>query len=90
MRLVKIAALLTVMGCSSPLKREMSEGPPPGYLEALAKDEGITVEEARKRLVESRVHPPMPPQPGRSRAVRQPTTTDARYGARPPGNQLPK
>jgi hypothetical protein len=90
MRLMKIVALLAVMGCSSALKRELSEGPPPGYLEALARDEGITVEEARKRLVESRVNPPMPPQPGRSRAVRQPTNTAARYGARPPANQLPK
>lgn len=84
MRLAILAALVASVGCSSALKREIAGGPPKGYLEALANDEGITVEEARQRLVESRSTPVTPSKLAASRAARQPASRQVGYGARMP------
>lgn len=45
------------VGCASNLRNAMYSGPPNGYVEALAEDEGISVDEARRRLTEMRQNP---------------------------------
>lgn len=58
MRLAMCAlALCAVAGCASKLKHELNAGAPPSYIDAYAKEEGISVDEARQRLVEMRRSP---------------------------------
>ena len=58
------------VGCASNLRNAMYSGPPQSYVEAFAKDEGISVDEARRRLTEMRRNP-SPANPATAQVERQ-------------------
>ena len=71
-----VLLLVGVWGCSSPKKEYVRDEIPQGYLDALAAEEGISVDDARKKIMDMRSNRTgMPTAPQQAMASKPPTRT---------------